>query len=120
MLPKLKSIFSWKCPRCLKGDLFPEPNAYKLKHTAEMHASCPNCGLNYEPEPGFYYGSMYVSYALTIAIGVGLFLIDYLFFWNRGVWFYIILLSTILLLLAPLTFRTSRAIWLNFFIRYRP
>lgn len=35
-----------------------------------MPDHCPECGLSFMPEPGFYYGAMYVSYALTIALSV--------------------------------------------------
>jgi uncharacterized protein (DUF983 family) len=120
MFPKIKSSFLHKCPRCLEGDMFPDRNAYHLKQTANMHQRCPSCGLNFSPEPGYFYGAMYVSYAFTIAIGVALFLIDYLFFWNLGIAVFLIAFTVVLLSLAPYTFRTSRAIWLNFFHRYDP
>jgi hypothetical protein len=63
---------------------------------------------------------MYVSYAFTVAISVAVFLAYYLFFWEQGVLSFLVLLSLVLGILAPYTFRTSRAIWLNFFVRYRP
>lgn len=120
MLPKIKSSLLHKCPRCLQGDLFPDRNPYHLRETARMHTHCPVCDLNFEPEPGYFYGAMYVSYAFTVAISVAVFLAYYLFFWEQGVLIFMVLLSLVLGLLAPYTFRTSRAIWLNFFVRYRP
>lgn len=33
-----------------------------------MHHHCAVCGLKLEPEPGFYLGSIYANYALTVLI----------------------------------------------------
>ncbi len=120
MLPKFKSSLLHKCPRCLKGDMFPDRNPYHLRNTARMHSHCPVCGLNYEPEPGYFYGAMYVSYAFTVAISVAVFLLYYVLMPQQGVLAFLVLLSIVLALLSPYTFRTSRAIWLNFFVRYQP
>ncbi|MFO0436645.1 MAG: DUF983 domain-containing protein, partial [Sphingobacteriaceae bacterium] len=54
-----------KCPRCHQGDVFTEKNPYKLNKVFSMHETCSHCQLKYEKEPSFFYGAMYVSYALT-------------------------------------------------------
>lgn len=120
MLNKCYSSFFHKCPQCLEGNIYPDSNPYHLRQTARMFEHCPRCGLQYVPEPGYFYGAMYVSYAITVAIAVAVFLADYLFFWERGVLFFLVLLTVVLTLLAPYTFRTSRVIWMNFFNAYRP
>ena len=120
MIPKLKSSFFHKCPRCLEGDLYVTPNPYNLRETTNMHAECPKCGLDFMPEPGYYYGAMYVSYAFTIAVGVAIFVAEYVLFGAFNAVGYMIALSIILLGLAPYTFRTSRAIWLNMFFKFNP
>lgn len=120
MLAKFYSSLFHKCPRCLEGEIYPDPNPYHLKETANMHAHCPKCNLNYIPEPGYFYGAMYVSYAFTVAISVAVFIADYLFFWDKGIFFFLVFLTVVLAVLAPYTFRTSRVIWMNFFNRYRP
>ena len=120
MFAKFYSSLFHKCPRCLEGEIFPDPNPYHLKETSHTHQHCPKCNLNYIPEPGYFYGAMYVSYAFTVAISVAVFIADYLFFWERGILFFMIFLSVVLALLAPYTFRTSRVIWLNFFNKYKP
>lgn len=118
MIPWVKSIVQHKCPRCLEGNIFPEKNPYILRKTAEMNMRCPECDLNLWPEPGFFYGAMYVSYAFTIAIGTAVFILHYLLHGKIDVIWFLIELSVALLLAAPYTFRTSRVIWLNFFNRY--
>lgn len=65
---KLYSIFAMKCPRCHEGDVFETRNPYK-KMTA-LKETCPHCGLRYEKEMGFFFGAMYVSYMLNIALFV--------------------------------------------------
>lgn len=120
MIPKLKSSLFHKCPRCLEGDLYVTSNPYNLKETSNMHAECPKCGLDFMPEPGYYYGAMYVSYAFTIAIGVSIFVAENVLFGSFNAVGYLIALTIILLGLAPYTFRTSRAIWLNMFFKYNP
>lgn len=86
-----------------------------------MHDKCPECGLNYQPEPGFYYGAGYVSYALGAAVVIGIslgmsFFIP--FFSNFEIYGIAIVIAVVSL--TPLLFRWSRIIWLNFFYRYDP
>jgi Protein of unknown function (DUF983) len=33
-----------------------------------MHDRCPNCGLRFNREPGYFLGAMYISYALALVI----------------------------------------------------
>lgn len=117
---KLTSIVKHKCPRCLEGNMFPDMNPWHLKSTFKMHEYCPACGLSFIPEPGYYYGAMYISYALTVGLSLILFLIDYLYFWKYGVKGYLVMLTAVLLILSPYTLRTSRVIWLNIFTKFRP
>ncbi|MFO0004725.1 MAG: DUF983 domain-containing protein, partial [bacterium] len=74
--PVLYSIFFQRCPRCHKGHLFINRNPYKWTNWDKMHNECGNCGLHYEREPGFFQGAMYVSYALGVAVSVGVLLVD--------------------------------------------
>ena len=85
-----------------------------------MHEKCSRCDLSFEQEPGYYFGAMYVSYAINVAIMVSVwvaFLViegsDFHVWWMIGV-------AVVLgLMLTPLTFRLSRLGWINFFIRFR-
>ena len=33
-----------------------------------MHDRCPNCGLHFNREPGYFLGAMYISYGLGLAL----------------------------------------------------
>ena len=32
-----------------------------------MHKNCPNCSFKFEKEPGFFFGAMFINYALGAA-----------------------------------------------------
>jgi hypothetical protein len=118
----LWSLLHHKCAHCRTGNMFKVPNAYRLKDFMKMHDSCPVCNQPMELEVGFYYGTAYVSYALTVALSVttfvawwvlvGMSVNDNRFFWWLG------LNIALLLILQPYLMRLSRAIWLSFFVRY--
>ncbi|MCG8577550.1 MAG: DUF983 domain-containing protein [Flavobacteriales bacterium] len=82
-----------------------------------MKESCSHCGHIYEWEPGFFYGAMYVSYALGVATLVGVFIICQ-FFFERAFdpWMIAWMIGT-LLALAPYNHKISRVIWMYFFTR---
>ncbi len=54
------AVLTLRCPRCREGKLF--LSALRMRDT------CPHCGLTLEPEPGFYLGSIYANYALTVLL----------------------------------------------------
>lgn len=110
------SIFNFKCPRCNQGDLFPT-RTFSFSKPFDMHGRCPKCQQKYELEPGFYYGSMFISYILT-----GWFC---LFFVGGCMWFLEMSVNaSFLVLIAVLAvffvwiFRISRSIWLNVHVKY--
>jgi len=118
----LWAVLTNKCPRCRKGNLFLNKNPFHLKSFMKMNDRCPVCGLVTELEVGFYYGTGYVSYALTVAFSVTTFvawwvLIGFSINDNRIFWW--LGTNIILLLLFQLYFmRLSRTIWLSFFVKF--
>jgi uncharacterized protein (DUF983 family) len=84
-----------------------------------MHEKCKYCGLKYEVEPGFFYGAMYISYALTVVLWATLAVVIFTFY-NMSPWLFLGIGISALLLLLPLIYRLSRAIWLNMFVSYNP
>lgn len=66
---KLYSIVKLKCPHCHEGQ-FLESHPYDFKKLGDVRSECEVCHIQYEREPGFYYGAMYVSYALGVALFV--------------------------------------------------
>jgi len=120
----LWGVFSHKCPRCRLGDMFQDKSSYKLKSFMKMNEHCPICGQRMEIEKGFYYGTGYVSYFITVAFSVSTFiawwvLIGFSLVDNRIFW-WIGINAGLMILLQPWFMRLSRAVWLSFFVRYNP
>lgn len=120
--PSALSLFACKCPRCRNGNMFVNKNPWKLSSTMKMHKECPECKQPFDIEVGFYYGSSYISYALTIALSVATFvawwvLIGFSVDDNR-IFYWLGFNSLLLLLLQPYLMRVSRTGWLAFFVRY--
>jgi uncharacterized protein (DUF983 family) len=118
------SVLSNKCPRCRKGDLFITKKAYDFKNNVKMHDHCQVCGQPTEIEVGFYYGTGYVSYALSVAFTVATFVAWWVLIGvsindNRVFWWLSINI-VLLLLIQPLLMRLSRSLWLSWFVKYDP
>lgn len=120
--PGVLNMFTCKCPRCRRGDMFVNKNPYALKTTMRMNRECPVCGQPFNIEVGFYYGSSYVSYAVSIALSVATFvawwvLIGFSLQDNR--FFYWLIFNSVFLIAAqPYLMRLARTGWLLFFVRY--
>ena len=118
----LVSVLTNKCPRCREGYLFKSTNAYDLKNTVEMNVECPVCKQPTEIEVGFYYGTSYVSYALSVAFLVAFFVAWYViigFSINDNRLFWCLGSSIVgIILLQPLLMRLSRSMWLSWFVSY--
>ena len=113
---KLYSIVKLKCPRCQEGNLFLTQNPYNLKMFDKMPDKCTVCGEDFLRESGFYWGGMMVSHATTTVVAVIVHLIVY-FFAGWEITPNIISIVAVILLIFPVVFRNSRAIWINFFRR---
>ena len=120
----VSSVLGCHCPRCREGALFQFPTSINLKKNMAMNKTCPVCGQSTEIEVGFYYGTSYVSYVLTIVISVlslllwwlmiGLSLNDNRFFYWLG------FNALLLIILQPWLMRLSRSLWISWFVRYDP
>ncbi len=119
------SLFSMKCPRCRRGSMFSQSNPYKnlsLKNIFKMPEKCAVCAQKFEVEQGFWYGTGYVSYAVTVAFSVSTFVAwwvligisvsDNRIFWWLGV------NGFLLLIVQPWLMRFCRVLYLYFFVKY--
>ncbi|MNJ84425.1 hypothetical protein D3C87_18780 [compost metagenome] len=116
---KLNSVFKMKCPRCQEGEFFIS-HPYDMKNLGKIHENCSKCGLKYEKEVGFYYGAMYASYALGVALFVTCWVSFNLFFPNAGTWTQIAIISGLSIFLSPYLYALSKVIWANLFFSYDP
>lgn len=116
---KLYSIFTGTCPVCQQESMYLESNPYKLTRIFKMHERCSNCGVKYKIEPSFFYGAMYVSYAVGVAFAVAAFIISHLLLGLGLVASFFAIMGT-LIVFGPVIMRLSRNIWINFFLHYDP
>src|SRR5579884_396387 len=95
-----------RCPRCWKGKMF--------RGSVTMNDPCPEGGLIFQREEGYFLGAMYVSYLLSAAVmtvfyGLAVLLLPE---WNG------ILQATLALIaylpFIPAVFRYSRLLWVYF------
>ncbi len=116
---KSYSILKLKCPRCQEGDLFLVKNPFNLKNFDKMPNRCTVCGENFVRESGFYWGAMMISHANTTLLAVVVHVVIHHFYGWQPFPFLIVFL-TLLVSFFTIVFRTSRAIWINFFVKYDP
>lgn len=109
------AIWNYKCPRCKKGDMYKKP--FKVSDPLAMHPRCENCDLDFEPEPGFYFGALIISYGISswMLLLPALTLVLY-FDWS------VMAAMLFTLSFAAVTYlkilRISRAIYLHLMMRY--
>ncbi|HAV55720.1 MAG: DUF983 domain-containing protein [Aequorivita sp.] len=114
---KLYSVFTGTCPVCHKGKMYVEPNPYKLSKVLQMHDRCSHCDIKFKMEPSFFYGAMYVSYAVGVALAVAAFIIAF-FFIGLDKHYTFLAIIGVLVIMFPIILRISRNIWINFFMKY--
>jgi uncharacterized protein (DUF983 family) len=115
---KLYSILGFKCPKCHLTNLFDTPT-FSFKRPFEMKERCEVCAQRFEPEPGFYYGAMFISY-----IFMGFFCLGFTAFFHWIVGWSInasfLLLLAVVAVFFVYIFRLARAIWINLMVSYDP
>lgn len=91
------------CPRC------PEPLFTDL---FRMREKCPSCGYLIEREQGYFVGAIYVNYAITILICLSAYFLTEALL-APGLAAHLIVWGGLCVLIPLLSFRYSKAIWLN-------
>ncbi len=117
-MKKLKAIINMKCPRCHEGDLFGTAT-WSFQRPFDMPKRCSICKQDYWPEPGFYYGAMFISYIfwgwVCVLFGV-IFIMGLGMSVNQAA-LVLVLFSVIFFVWL---FRISRSIWIHIAIKHRP
>jgi uncharacterized protein (DUF983 family) len=104
----LAAILRQMCPRCRTARIFRKSI---FTGFPRMQERCPNCGLKFEREQGYFLGAMYISYGLALITIVALGLL----LWASTSWsLQKITVWAILLFLplAPTLTLFSRVLWI--------
>jgi len=100
---RLLAILRCRCPICLKGRVF-----HSLLGT---NKDCPNCGIHFERETGYFLNAMFIAYVIGFIILAPTML--YLYLKQVSNLVFTIVVTAELLLLWPWVFRYSRVLWLH-------
>ena len=114
---KLYSILTGTCPKCQNESMYVDQNLLHITNCLKMNETCSHCGLKYQIEPSFFYGAMYVSYGLNVALAVAAFIISFVIF-KTDLKIAFIAIIVCILLLFPVVLRLSRSIYINMFISF--
>ncbi len=87
-----------------------------------MYENCPVCRQKFDLEVGFWYGTGYVSYALTVLLSG----ITFIAWWiaigisteDNRIFYWLIFNTILIIILQPWLMRLSRAVYIYFFIKY--
>ncbi|KQW98566.1 DUF983 domain-containing protein [Flavobacterium sp. Root420] len=116
---KLNSILTGSCPKCQNESMYSDKNPLHLTKVLKMNENCSHCGLKYQIEPSFFYGAMYVSYGLNVALGIAAFIVSFVFFGASIEESFLTIVIT-LIVLFPFVLRLSRNLYINMFVSYDP
>ena len=105
------AILQGKCPKCRQGSMFPVSMLSYNKLT-EINEHCPHCEAVLTPEPGFFYGAMYISYAFSVALVINVLIVLNYVFGDPDISVYIITVVVTNLVLLPLMHRYSKVLYL--------
>jgi len=113
----IKACWNYKCPRCRQGDIFEKP--LQLNNPLAMPKRCTYCNQLTEPEIGFYYGAMMVSYGISAWLFLGIVLILVFYFdWSVNQAMVVVIILAIVTYLKLLRF--SRSMWLHLMVKHSP
>ena len=116
---KLNSILTGSCPKCQNESMYSDKNPLHLTKVLKMNKNCSHCGLKYQIEPSFFYGAMYVSYGLNVAVGIAAFIVSFVFF-GASIEQSFLAIVISLIVLFPFVLRLSRNLYINMFVSYDP
>lgn len=119
MWSTIKNIFTNKCPNCAQGAVFADKSFYFSLGFPKMNKACSHCGFTFEKEPGFFFGAMFVSYAIGVAEALITYFITRPFFEKTFDLKIFPIIMVVLLLLTSFNIRLSRMIWIYIFKNYK-
>jgi len=116
VMSKVVDALNCKCPNCKDGKIFKNSGNIFLLKIPKMNDRCLVCDYKFERETGFFFGAMFVSYALAVAEMITCLVV----FWSLidfsplRVFFIIVAMA---FLLSTLNFKLSRSIWIYLFYK---
>lgn len=106
-------LFKNKCPKCNKGKIFNVKNMIFTFNFSKMNQNCSKCGVSFHKETGYFFGAMYISYALAVLQSILCFLICIFILKIDSINYNFVLVCLTILALSFFNYRMSRIIWIR-------
>ena len=97
------AIAQAKCPKCREGNMFPV-STFSYHKLTVIHSRCA-------PEPGFYDGAMYISYAFSVALMITSLVAINVLVENPELWMYMSSVIGLTAVLMPAMLRYSKTLY---------
>lgn len=105
-----KAIAQCKCPQCREGNLFPV-SPFSYRRLTDVNMTCEVCGARFIPEPGFYDGAMYISYAFSVALVITSLVSMNVLVTKPKLWMYLTTVVVLNIVLLPAMLRYSKTLY---------
>lgn len=120
---KYVSMAHMRCPNCREGHMYTNKSVFPLGKMLDMPERCLVCDQKFEIEPGFWYGTGYVSYAISVGMifcMAVIFGVTVGFSWeNNSVYVFIGIMIASMVVFQPWIMRYSRVLYLYVFVKYK-
>ena len=101
------------CPVCGEKKIW--------KSFGQTHEVCPQCGLRYERESGYWVGALIVAIAIMMALFFIIFVGGMLLTWPDVPWALLLLVTIGMMALAPVVlYPQSKTIWVWLDLKFSP
>ncbi len=113
----IQSFLLGRCPQCRRGSIF-KTGLISTKFK-DVHEHCPHCRVKYEQEPGFFWGAMYVSYALIVGLLIFLSILMFSIYEDPSLLLLSLVIIGVSVVFTPFIMRLSRLILIYIAAPYR-
>ena len=115
-MSKVVDVLNCKCPNCKEGNIFNNRGSKLFLKIPKMSERCLLCNYKFERETGFFFGAMFVSYALAAGQMIASFVVFWYFFDLSPLRVFSII-AVMAVLLSTTNFKWSRSIWIYLFYK---
>jgi uncharacterized protein (DUF983 family) len=105
------AIAGARCPKCREGKLFPV-SIMSFRKLNAVNKTCSVCEANFVPEPDFFYGAMYISYAFSVAWIITVLTAINVLVEEPELWMYLSIIFSGNIILLPVMLRYSKVLYL--------
>ena len=110
-------ILKAECPNCHKGKIFDKQSILTIGFP-KMNKQCDHCHTQFNKEPGYFFGAMYVNYMLNVAQGILIYFLIRPFFDGPFDLRMFPIIAGFLILFTFFNIRLSRLLWIYIFKNY--